>query len=634
MTYCKHMRNLWTALALALAVCVSFAPLSAQPTEVTLSLLDSRVEIDRLARGLTSGEAVFLIDDANRIEIDVATSAAGVTSSILAPTGEVIDETTITGLGGEVLVYEGQTGGAGPVLSLATQPGFHTTYSFPSLGSGTYRVRFETDPGLSEEVAVITQLLTDSPVGVALLATESAVVPGSGAVLVAAVFDSGQPVTGATVDLTLVLPGGGTTTADLVDDGLDADDASGDGLYTVELDLGTPGEYTAVARIAGTTSSGAAFERQASAGFTVLPTRTLLTGSVSDQGVDDDGDGLLDRVVLTAGTDTQQAGEYRLFATLAASGGQTLVRSAAATLPTGPGSVPIDFEAAGLFTLGEDGPWEITALELVFLGSQAAVPSHRLLDLGQTQAYLLSQLQRPDLVLTGIVTDQAFDDDGNGLFDRLVVDLEVDVLRAGFYSWSYKLTGDDGTEVDFSSASGFLAAGLNSLRLTFNGEAIGAAGVDGPYALRDLLLFGSGANLVATRVGSTQAYRASEFEGFVGDVTPPTLTVEVDPSLLWPPNHKLVEVTASITVVDDIDPAPVVQLIAILSDEEDNAIGDGNTTEDIQGAELGSDDRSFLLRAERSGLGDGREYTVVYEASDSAGNSTTASAVVTVPHEQ
>lgn len=629
-----HRQLILSALALGLVAWTPFANVSAQPAEVAVSLLDSRVEIDRLAAGSTSGEAVFLIDDAERIELDVAASSAGVSSSIIAPTGEVIDETTVTGLGGEVVSFEGGSGAGGAVLSLATQPGFHTAYSFPSLGPGVYRVQFAADPALAEEVAVITQLITDSPLGAALVATETSIVPGSGAVLVAAVFENGQPVSGASVEVTLTLPDGGVSTATLVDDGADADDAADDGLYTVELDLTDPGEYAALASITGTTAAGLSFARQAAAGFEVLPTRSLLTGGVSDAGVDDDGDGRFDRVVLEADTDTQQAGDYRLFATLETASGQALVRSAQATLPAGPGSVPIDFEAAAFLALGEDGPYDVAALELVFLGSQAAVPAHRLLDLGPTQAYLLSQFQRPDLQLTGGVTDQAFDDDGNGLFDRLVVDVEVDVLRAGFYTWSYKLTGADGTEIDFGSASGSLAAGVGNLRLTFSGEAIGASGIDGPYPLRDLLLFGSGANLVATDAGATQAYLASQFEGFVGDVTPPTLSVELDPTVLWPPNHKLVEVSATITVTDDIDPAPTVRLAGILSNEEDDAIGDGNTTDDIQGAELDTDDRSFLLRAERSGLGSGREYTVVYEASDAAGNTSQASAVVTVPHDQ
>ncbi len=61
-------------------------------------------------------------------------------------------------------------------------------------------------------------------------------------------------------------------------------------------------------------------------------------------------------------------------------------------------------------------------------------------------------------------------------------------------------------------------------------------------------------------------------------------------------------------------------------------MGDGDTDGDIQNANLGTDDRRFKVRAERSGLGNDRIYTVVYEAEDASGNMATATAEVLVPH--
>jgi len=54
--------------------------------------------------------------------------------------------------------------------------------------------------------------------------------------------------------------------------------------------------------------------------------------------------------------------------------------------------------------------------------------------------------------------------------------------------------------------------------------------------------------------------------------------------------------------------------------------------DDIDEAAFGTDDRSFELRATRaSGSSDGRVYTITYRATDSAGNSTLATATVLVP---
>jgi endo-1,4-beta-xylanase len=118
----------------------------------------------------------------------------------------------------------------------------------------------------------------------------------------------------------------------------------------------------------------------------------------------------------------------------------------------------------------------------------------------------------------------------------------------------------------------------------------------------------------------------------VVDTTPPQLSFSLTPNTLWPPNHKLVTVTADLHVADNCDPAPAVRLTSVASNELDNGLGDGDTADDIQGAVPGTDDRSFRLRAERSGEGSGRTYTVIYEATDASSNRTRASQVVRVPH--
>lgn len=112
------------------------------------------------------------------------------------------------------------------------------------------------------------------------------------------------------------------------------------------------------------------------------------------------------------------------------------------------------------------------------------------------------------------------------------------------------------------------------------------------------------------------------------DMAPPTLTVSLSPTTLWPPNNKLVSVTAAITVSDDYDPAPEIKLESITASETLAA-------NDIHDAQLATDDRQFSLAAEREGSNlAGRIYTVTYSATDASGNKVTASATATVPHDQ
>jgi subtilisin family serine protease len=116
------------------------------------------------------------------------------------------------------------------------------------------------------------------------------------------------------------------------------------------------------------------------------------------------------------------------------------------------------------------------------------------------------------------------------------------------------------------------------------------------------------------------------------DTEPPSINASVSPTVLWPPNHKLVDIHATVAVSDVCDPHPTFVLTSITSNEPPDGRGDGNTAPDIQGAELGTPDVDFKLRAERQGGGAGRVYTIVYTVTDKSGNQSQATVFVRVPH--
>ena len=120
----------------------------------------------------------------------------------------------------------------------------------------------------------------------------------------------------------------------------------------------------------------------------------------------------------------------------------------------------------------------------------------------------------------------------------------------------------------------------------------------------------------------------------VTDVTPPSLAVVMDRGALWPPNHKMVPSCASITATDNCDADPEVALVSVVSSEPEDATGLGNPVGDIGGADVGTDDRCFDLRSERSEGGNGRWYTIVYSATDASNNVAYDTVKVHVPHDQ
>jgi WD40 repeat protein len=119
----------------------------------------------------------------------------------------------------------------------------------------------------------------------------------------------------------------------------------------------------------------------------------------------------------------------------------------------------------------------------------------------------------------------------------------------------------------------------------------------------------------------------------IDDQTPPQISVKVTPSVIWPPNHRMVNVHAEVDAFDFCGPVTFV-LSSVTSNEPENSVGDGNTAPDIKGTSLGTEDLTFQVRAERSGTGTGRIYTATYEATDLSGNVSQGSDEIKVPHDQ
>lgn len=110
------------------------------------------------------------------------------------------------------------------------------------------------------------------------------------------------------------------------------------------------------------------------------------------------------------------------------------------------------------------------------------------------------------------------------------------------------------------------------------------------------------------------------------DKTPPAVSVEVSPDAIWPPDGKLVDVAASVSVSDTISGPGGFALTSVTSDEVAEP-------DDIVGFEAGTPDTNGQVRAARTGSGDGRTYTVSYTGFNQAGLSATATATIVVGHD-
>jgi hypothetical protein len=128
-----------------------------------------------------------------------------------------------------------------------------------------------------------------------------------------------------------------------------------------------------------------------------------------------------------------------------------------------------------------------------------------------------------------------------------------------------------------------------------------------------------------TATDSFAAFASCSANVTVADTTAPTISsANASPSVLWPPNHKMVAVNLGVAAADacDANAASSCQ-IASVSSNEPLAAGDVQVTGKL----------TLNLRAERAGKGNGRVYTIAVGCNDASGNRATRSVDVSVPHD-
>ena len=125
---------------------------------------------------------------------------------------------------------------------------------------------------------------------------------------------------------------------------------------------------------------------------------------------------------------------------------------------------------------------------------------------------------------------------------------------------------------------------------------------------------------IAVDSASGQLTNTCTFLVTVLDCKPPVIhSIAANPASLWPPNHKMQPVTLRVSATDNCHLARS-KIISVFSNE--GAASDWESTGDL----------ALNLRADRSGNGTGRVYTITVECADDSGNLSTAVACVAVSH--
>ena len=117
-------------------------------------------------------------------------------------------------------------------------------------------------------------------------------------------------------------------------------------------------------------------------------------------------------------------------------------------------------------------------------------------------------------------------------------------------------------------------------------------------------------NVVVTDTKLDGSTATCDFDVTVNDTEVPVVSnPTTNPNTLWPPNHQMENVTVNYTATDN---CPLTCVLTVASNEPTNGLGDGDTSPDW----VVVDDHHVQLRAERSGSGNGRIYTITTTCTD------------------
>jgi signal peptidase I len=239
-----------------------------------------------------------------------------------------------------------------------------------------------------------------------------------------------------------------------------------------------------------------------------------LTGIIRDRGVDTDGDKSFDYLEIGVEVEVVEPGKYCIEARGLRDTNYNYIEIWASNytyLDPGKHFVNVNFFGPKIYH-SEINPREISEISLNseyygWLGRLEDVPLSR--EYSYTEFDALARL-------TGNFYDRGVDTDGDGGFNYLEIDVEIDVVEPGFY----EVHGSGFRDAEYnyvniwSSGSGYLEAGIQVLTLSFDGPTIYSSGVNPVYVSSISLFEAEGYNQIGqiSDVPLSQVYSHTNFD--------------------------------------------------------------------------------------------------------------------------
>ncbi len=180
-------------------------------------------------------------------------------------------------------------------------------------------------------------------------------------------------------------------------------------------------------------------------------TSAIIVG-FSDTGYDVDGDSLLEGITLEVTIRVQQAGDYQLILLLESANPYSLDNSKITGswngfLNTSFETVKVNISAISFYSTKLNGSFSVDMAYIAESRWPGLYDYHHFkIYAYNTSIYHFSQFEPPSLYLTGTYSDRGQDTDTDGLFNELIIDLEINTTLNGTYYinlWLNTLNGDN-----------------------------------------------------------------------------------------------------------------------------------------------------------------------------------------------
>ncbi len=252
----------------------------------------------------------------------------------------------------------------------------------------------------------------------------------------------------------------------------------------------------------------------------------LLNGNNEDYLIDLDNNGMYDFLAIPIGIDVYESGPYEVILSLESRLGVELYPGANSfnELDEGENNITVLIPLHIIKKFRLNGPYKIKNIGLSGLvDSESGGKEMELMDANGegfvTEAYRYSEFRDSVGIVQDSFYDYGFDEDGDGLYNYLVVNFSTNITLAGNYHFSGgMLLGEENLYSDVGSE--FDEPGIYNISLNFLGKEIRASRLDGPYKIESISIYHdtfqeSNVGGESNPIYTTNEYSYENFETFI-----------------------------------------------------------------------------------------------------------------------